>query len=205
MSDTVHRRRLLGAGLGVAAATMTREALSQKDTTSEGNGGGRGPDARARRASPRSAGEDYHERALEEQYVFPRESQLKGEAARLPDVLKTQHERGRAITDYILAVTVRGSVASANATPLANTLDAFVLMYQHHTALEDTILFPAWKQALSDSEYHELSERFEDLEHKMFGKDGFEDALKRIGQVERDMGIADLVRFTAPRPPRPTA
>ena len=154
---------------------------------------------------PRSAGEDYHERALEEQYVFPRESQLKGEAARLPDVLKTQHERGRAITDYILAVTVRGSVASANATPLANTLDAFVLMYQHHTALEDTIIFPAWKQALSDSEYHELSERFEDLEHKMFGKDGFEDALKRIGQVERDMGIADLVRFTAPRPPRPTA
>ena len=58
----------------------------------------------------RIVGDLRSERALEEQYVFPRESQLKGEAARLPDVLKTQHERGRAITDYILAVTVRGSV-----------------------------------------------------------------------------------------------
>ena len=76
-------------------------------------------------------------------------------------------------------------------------------MYQHHTALEDTVLFPAWKQALPDSEYHELSERFEELEHKMFGKDGFEDALKRIAQIEHEVGDSDLGRFTAARPPRP--
>jgi hypothetical protein len=47
-------------------------------------------------------------------------------------------------------------------------------MYEHHAAIEDTLVFPAWKQAVSAKEYHELSERFEELECKMFGKDGFE-------------------------------
>lgn len=235
MAIKFERRRLLGAGLGIATATMTSEALSRKGGGSEKktaavedlmrehgvlrrallvyveatrrlrNGGPAFPAHALMRTARlfRSFGEDYHERALEEQYVFPRAARLKGEAARLPDVLKTQHDRGREITDYVLSVTSGGSIASANAASLAATLDGFVLMYQHHTALEDTVLFPAWKQALPDSEYHELSERFEELEHKMFGKDGFEDALKRIAQIEHEVGVSDLARFTAARPPRP--
>ena len=100
-------------------------------------------------------------------------------------------------------MNVRPSLALV--VPLADTLDAFVLMYQHHTALEDTMLFPTWKQALPDSEYHELTKRFEELEHKMFGRDGFDDARKRIAQIEHDMGIADLARFTPPAPPKPAS
>ena len=100
-------------------------------------------------------------------------------------------------------MNVRPSLALV--VPLADTLDAFVLMYQHHTALEDTMLFPTWKQALPDSEYHELTERFEELEHKMFGRDGFDDARKRIAQIEHEMGIADLARFTPPASPKPAS
>ena len=47
----------------------------------------------------------------------------------------------------------------------------------------------------------ELSEKFEDIEHKEFGKDGFEDAVKQIAQVERALGFEDLAKFTAPAPP----
>lgn len=144
----------------------------------------------------RSFGEDYHERTLGEQYIFPRASRLKGEAARLPEILKAQHERGRAITDYVPAVTGHGAVASANAAPLARTLDSFVLMYQHHTALEDTVLFPAWKQALPDGEYHELSERFEELEHKMFGKERSRLALIGFAVI---MQLASLPPFVMAR------
>lgn len=236
MGDTFDRRRLLGASLGIAATTMTVEALAQKGGTPEketpavedlmrehgilrrallvyGDAAQRLrngrptflADALTRTARLfRSFGEDYHERALEEQYIFPRAAQLKGEAARFPDVLKTQHDRGRAITEYVLAVTRHGSIATADARPLADTLDAFVLMYQHHAALEDTVLFPAWKQVLSGTEYHELTERFEELEHKMFGKDGFEDAVARIAQIEQEMHLSDLARFTAPQPPHRT-
>jgi hemerythrin-like domain-containing protein len=151
----------------------------------------------------RSFGEDYHERMLEEQYVFPALAGAKGPVGALPDVLKAQHERGRAINDYVTAVTRGGSISPANAKPLADALDGFVLMYRHHAATEDTVLFPAWKEVVSAKQYDELTDRFEELEQQMFGKDGFEDAVARIAAIESALGIADLGSVTAPTPPKP--
>jgi hypothetical protein len=37
----------------------------------------------------------------------------------------------------------------------------------------------------------------------MFGKDGFEDAEKKISGVEAALGFADLAQFTPPPPPKP--
>jgi hemerythrin-like domain-containing protein len=151
----------------------------------------------------RSFGEDYHERMLEEQYVFPALAGVKGPVGQLPDVLKLQHERGRAINDYVTSVTRAGRISSANAKPLAAALDGLVLMYRHHAALEDTVVFPAWKEAVSAKDYDELTDRFEELERQMFGKDGFEDAVARIAAIEQTLGTADLAAFTAPMPPKP--
>jgi hemerythrin-like domain-containing protein len=53
----------------------------------------------------RSFGEDYHERMLEEKYLFPTVARLQDPAARLPAVLKAQHDRGRTINEYVIAVT----------------------------------------------------------------------------------------------------
>lgn len=55
---------------------------------------------------------------------------------------------------------------------------------------------------MPDKEYKELSERFEELEHKMFGRDGFEEAVKRVSAIELDLGLSELASFTAPPPPR---
>jgi hemerythrin-like domain-containing protein len=150
----------------------------------------------------RSFGEDYHERKLEEAHIFPVVRKAKGPAAAYPDVLKAQHDRGREITDYILAVTKAGSVAGGQADPLSHALERFVLMYQNHTAREDTIVFPAWKTALSQKQIDELGDQFEDIEHKTFGKDGYEDAVKRIGGIEQAYGLTDISQFTAPPPPK---
>jgi len=38
-------------------------------------------------------------------------------------------------------------------------------------------------------------------EHKMFGKDGFEDALEKIASIEQSFGLGDLSTLTAPPPP----
>ncbi len=46
-------------------------------------------------------------------------------------------------------------------------------------------------------------DQFEDIEHKMFGKDGFEDAEKKISHIEAELGFADLAQFTPPAPPKP--
>jgi hemerythrin-like domain-containing protein len=149
----------------------------------------------------RTFGEDYHERKLEEDHIFPAVRKAKGPAARLVDVLLAQHERGRQLTDYVLRTTAQGRIAAGAAAPLAQALDAFELMYEHHTAREDTIVFPAWKEALSGKAYEEMSERFEDIEKRMFGHDGFEDAVRRIAAIEARFGIDDLARFTMPAPP----
>jgi hemerythrin-like domain-containing protein len=150
----------------------------------------------------REFGENYHERMLEEQHIFPVVKKGAGEAAGYIDILIAQHARGREITDYISAVTKRGSIASGNAEPMARALEQFVLMYQNHAAREDTIVFPAWKTHFTNKQLDELSDQFEDIEHKMFGKDGFEDAVKKISAIETSLGLADLAQFTPPPPPK---
>jgi hypothetical protein len=81
-------------------------------------------------------------------------------------------------------------------------LERLVLMCQNHTAREDTIVFPAWKKVLSTRQLHEMGDRFEDIERQQFGKDGYEDAVAQIGQIEQVLGLADLAQFTAPPPPK---
>lgn len=159
------------------------------------------PDALNRTAKLfRSFGEDYHEKKLEEAFIFPAVKQKGGGAALYPDILVAQHRRGREITDYVLSVT-QGAKLGANATALADILDGFVRMYRHHAALEDTVVFPAWKEAVSEEQYKETSEKFEEIEHQQFGADGFNDAVKRMGEIEGSLNLSDLSQFTPPAPP----
>jgi hemerythrin-like domain-containing protein len=150
----------------------------------------------------RSFGEDYHERKLEEAYIFPAITKAGGPAAGYADVLKAQHDRGREVTEYILAVTGKGDIGTGDAEPLARALESFVLMYENHAAREDTIVFPAWKETLSEHQLREMGDKFEEIERQQFGKDGYEDAVTQIGQIEQALGLADLAQFTAPPPPK---
>lgn len=150
----------------------------------------------------RSFGEDYHEKKLEETYIFPTIKKTAGPTAAYVDVLVAQHQRGRELTDYILSVAGRGAIGSGDAEPLARVLDSVELMYEHHAAREDTIVFPAWKDTLSADQLDEIGEKFEEIEHQQFGADGFEDAVAQIAVIERALGLADITRFTAPPPPK---
>lgn len=155
------------------------------------------PDALHRAADlMRTFGEEYHEKQLEEANIFP--MLVKGNASMRAavDTLVAQHERGREITGYIVAATSK----PLDPEPLARVLESFARMYEMHAAIEDTIVFPAWKQLLSPKQLHEIGDRFEDIEHKTFGKDGFEDAVKRIQAIETSLAI-DLAALTAPAPP----
>jgi len=148
----------------------------------------------------RRFGEGYHEMQLEEMHIFPKVKQAGGPAAGLVGVLTAQHERGREITAYILQVATRGDISAGDAVSTASALDDFVRMYRAHAAREDTVLFPAWKEALSEQQLHEMGERFEDVERQTFGHDGFEDAVKQIAEIEGSLGLAHLAKFTAPPP-----
>lgn len=149
----------------------------------------------------RHFGEDYHERMLEEQHIFPIVKKMKGRPASYPDILIAQHNRGREITEYVLSVC-RGPKIGSRAAELATVLDNFVLMYEHHAAREDTIVFPAWKKNFSNKQLDDLSEEFEQIEHKMFGRDGFDDAERTISGIEDTLHISDISQFTPAAPPK---
>ena len=149
----------------------------------------------------RSFGEEYHEKKLEEAFLFPRikEKAANTEAAKYVDILIEQHDRGREITDYILSVT-NGPKIGAEAAKFADVLAGFVRMYEHHAAREDTIIFPAWKDSVTPDEYDDLSDKFEDIEYEQFGEDGFENAAKQMSEIEATLNLSDIVQFTAPQP-----
>ena len=147
-------------------------------------------------------GEDYHEKKLEEAYVLPLIRKFRNPAEAYVDVLMAQHARGREITDYILSVT-KGDRFSSDTTPaLVTALESFARMYDSHAAIEDTIVFPAWKSSLGESELDEFGAKFEEIEAEHFGADhGFESAVTRMHEIEASMGLTDLATFTAPAPP----
>jgi hemerythrin-like domain-containing protein len=147
-------------------------------------------------------GEDYHEKQLEEVFIFPAVKKVPGEAAGYVDVLLAQHVRGREITDYLLSISQADRIASNSVEPLAKTLESFVRMYEHHAAIEDTVVFPAWKAAVGGNELDALGEKFEEIEHQQFGSDGYETALKRMEEIEQSLGLSNLDMFTAPAPPK---
>lgn len=145
----------------------------------------------------RTFGEQYHEEKLEEQHIFPAVAKAGGAAAALVDTLKTQHQRGREITAFILDQTRGGRIPTAQADAMARALLGFTRMYEAHAAREDTIVFPAFKQALGEKRYAELGDQFEDIERQQFGGDGFDMAVDKVADVERALGLADLATFTA--------
>ena len=148
----------------------------------------------------RAFGEDYHEKKLEEAYIFPAVKKAGGPASAYPDILAAQHQRGRQITDHILAATRGAKLEADNVEPLAGAMESVVRMYRAHAAREDTVVFPAWKQTLTAEQLAEMSEKFEDIEHEQFGEGGFENAVAQIAAIESDLGLGDLAHFTAPPP-----
>ncbi|HYK20245.1 MAG TPA: hemerythrin domain-containing protein [Pyrinomonadaceae bacterium] len=160
------------------------------------------PDALEKTANLfRVFGEDYHEKSLEEVYIFPTLKKSTNAAASYVDILLAQHMRGREITEYMLSITKADKIPSNSVESLAKALESFVRMYEHHAAIEDTVIFPAWKAVVGDAEYDQLGEKFEEIETEQFGGDGFETALKRMAEIETSLGLSNLDMFTAPPPP----
>lgn len=146
-------------------------------------------------------GEEYHEKKLEETHIFPSLKKTPNPAAAYVDVLMAQHARGREITDYLLAQTAGDKIPSASGNDFINALESFVRMYEHHAAVEDTLVFPVWRKLVSPEQFDDLGAQFEEIEEEQFGEDGFEAALRRMDEIEQSLGLANLGMFTAPAPP----
>jgi hemerythrin-like domain-containing protein len=139
--------------------------------------------------------EQYHEK-LEEDHLFPRFEKA-GKLVELVTTLRGQHRAGRRLTETILAQANPTSLQSASGRQkLTEALRLFIRMYRPHEAREDTVLFPALRTIVAPKELDALGEQFEDKEHELFGKAGFEGVVAQVAKLEQTLDIYDLNQFT---------
>ena len=139
--------------------------------------------------------EDYHEK-LEEDSIFPRFEKA-GRLVDLVRVLREQHQAGRRLTSDIQRLSAPAAAGKASSRrQLGEAMRLFIRMYRPHQAREDTILFPALHRLVSDSEYEDMGEDFEDRERQLFGEEGFERTVNEVAGLEKQLGIYDLALFT---------
>ncbi|HVU02962.1 MAG TPA: hemerythrin domain-containing protein [Polyangiaceae bacterium] len=143
--------------------------------------------------------EQYHEK-LEEDFLFPRFEKA-NVLVDLVATLRRQHLAGRVLTEAILRLaTAEALQRETERKELVATLAKFVRMYRPHEAREDTVLFPAFRHIVSPKELDALGERFEDEEHRLFGKAGFDGIVDQVGELEKRLGTYDLDAFTPTGP-----
>lgn len=58
------------------------------------------------------------------------------------------------------------------------------------------MLLPALKRIFSKSQYKEMGEKFEYKEHQLFGKSGFNGVVIQVAEIEKNLNIYDLSKFT---------
>jgi hemerythrin-like domain-containing protein len=102
------------------------------------------------------------------------------------------------VTDAVLS-QLGHAAALSDTQPLADNLAKYIRMYRPHAARESTVLFPQIRSVVAASEYDEMGERFEEIEHQKFGEAGFDGIVQKVAEVERSLGIYDLAGFT-PKP-----
>jgi len=138
--------------------------------------------------------EDYHERD-EEQYIFPR-FQKAGKMVDLVGTLLQQHQAGRKLTREVLRLATPAALSGASdRQKLVESMRQFVRMYEPHSAREDTVLFPAFRELVGGKELDKLKDLFEDKEKALPGG-GFEKMVIEVAKIEQSLGIHDLAQFT---------
>ncbi len=55
---------------------------------------------------------------------------------------------------------------------------------------------PAEAIATTADDYRKVGEPFEEREHELFGEDGFHRVAAQVVEIEKQLGIYDLARFT---------
>jgi hemerythrin-like domain-containing protein len=139
--------------------------------------------------------ENYHEK-LEETFLFPFFEKSNKEIE-LVKTLKEQHNLGRKITDFLLSHLKEESLNDdIQKMVIGDYLKLYIRMFRPHAEREVTVLFPKFKELLSKNEYNHLGEIFEKKEQELFGKDGFEDNVKKVSEIEKKLGIYNLSKFS---------
>ena len=138
--------------------------------------------------------EEYHQ-ALERDYIFPVLKQCR-QYDELIETLLKQHNAADCVTDKIMSNLQYKRRSRFVNRHLSRLIAEYILMYEPHSAREDTVIFPTFHQLVPEEEFDRLGKEFENIEERKFGKNGFEKIIGEISQIEKSLNIYDLSRFT---------
>jgi hemerythrin-like domain-containing protein len=101
-------------------------------------------------------------------------------------VLKAQHVAGAKATDVVLTLASTSAMKdSESRTKLADAMRQAIRMYHPHMAREDTVLFPAFRDVVTQDEFDSLGEIFDTAEEKHLGADGFFKVVEQVAEIEK--------------------
>lgn len=136
-----------------------------------------------------------HHELEEERILFPIVERRKNLGA-LVSVLVGQHQAARGLTGTIANVATHKRLRDDNQRGVVlNAMREFASMYEPHGVFEDTIVYPAFRNALTPQEYMGYARRFAEEERKFNGAEGFERRSVELTGIEQSLGIA-LANYT---------
>ena len=136
---------------------------------------------------------ELHHEKLEEEYIFPH---FKNEHQDLVKTLILQHKSSQVLTSTIIKLCDKKLLESLyNRSKLMAMLCTFIKMYRVHASRENTVLFPAFKELMSESELESLADKFEEIEIKKFGPKGDRSIIPIIEKLEKALFINDINKF----------
>jgi hemerythrin-like domain-containing protein len=131
-----------------------------------------------------------HHELEEERILFPIVQRRKT-LSPLIAVLVGQHQAARGLTGTIAnTATAKGLRDPNQRGVILNAMREFASMYEPHGAYEDTVVYPAFRAALSAQEYLKYSRMFAAEERKANGVDGFEKRVVELTGIENALGIS---------------
>lgn len=133
---------------------------------------------------------DYHEK-MEEQHVFAPLERAQVCFNSIQE-LKVQHGSSYELTGRIEKATTAGKLNSE----VTGYMIDYATMYKHHSAWEDTVIFPAFDAHVNKKDIAELASVFASEEHKILGHDGFDSFLNQVADLEKQLGIFELSSST---------
>ncbi len=138
----------------------------------------------------------HHERD-EENYVFPKFREA-NYIVDLVDTLERQHDVARELNAQVMELSSKGAeISQDEAVRLLDLCGMFINMYLPHISRENTILFPVFFDIVSADYVNDIKEKMEGEEEKVLGETGFRGLMGRISELEKEIGIHELSRYTA--------
>jgi hemerythrin-like domain-containing protein len=137
-----------------------------------------------------------HHMAFEEQNIYPRMEQV-DYLSSMTETLEGQHDDARAVNKMVLDLTRSGKIrGQSELDELALLTKSFKDMITAHAAWEETIIFPAMYDLLSERDMSDINKKFMEAESKLLGNKGVVEIYRTIDSIEEAAGTHDLNMYT---------